>query len=62
MGDNLEEEVKIQDKMIDVLCALLEKHGGTVDELCDEVATDDCSLECKKCFKDIVRKKVMEEK
>ncbi len=59
---NLEEEVKIQDKMIDMLCDLLDKHGGSVPEICDEVSLDDCTLECGTCIKDIVRKKVMEEK
>lgn len=54
----VENENNIKDKMIDLLCKLLEKYGGSVDEICNEVATDECTLECETCIKDIVRKKV----
>ena len=54
----VEHENYIKDKMIDLLCKLLEKYGGSVDEICNEVATDECTLECETCIKDIVRKKV----
>lgn len=55
---NIAWELNIRDRMIDLLCKLLEKYGGSVDEICNEVSTDECTLECEKCIKDIVRKKV----
>ena len=50
--------IKKQDEMIDLMAEIIEKE----DDICDEISTDECSLECKECIKEIVRKKIEEEK
>ena len=49
--------IEKQDKMIDYMAEIIEKEN----DICDEISTDECSLECKECIKEIVRKKVEED-
>lgn len=52
-----QKELEEKDKMIDYLVAIIEKNK----DICDKLPTDECSLECKECIKEIVRKKVEED-
>lgn len=51
IGEYILEKEK-QDKMIDYLVEIIEKNK----DICDKLSTDECSLECKECIKEIARK------
>ena len=55
--DNVIKELNIRDKMIDMLCDVVERSDQRT-YICECVNTEDCTFECKDCIKKIIRGKV----